>query len=83
MPSCCCLGARPNLQPSTLEVENDDHDEGDDGDRGDDDDDNLMSIVKARSWTSIEVLLQSSYGTALFRAFLQVCHLFVNIELSL
>ena len=39
MPSCCCLGAPPNIQPSTLEVENDDHDEGDDGDKGDDDDD--------------------------------------------
>ena len=39
MPSCCCLGARPNLQPSTLEVHKDDHNEGDDGDKGDDNDD--------------------------------------------
>ena len=26
MPSCCCLGARPNLQPSTLEVDSGDGD---------------------------------------------------------
>ena len=41
MPSCCCLGARPNLQPSTLEVHNDDDDsdKGDgDGEIGDNDD---------------------------------------------
>ena len=36
MPSCCCLGARPNLQPSTLEVDNN-HDDGGDGDDDDDD----------------------------------------------
>ena len=37
MPSCCCLGARPNLQPSTLEVGNHNYDD-EIGDDGNDDD---------------------------------------------
>lgn len=31
----------------------------------------LPSTLEARAWTSMDQLLQSSYGTALFRAFLQ------------
>ena len=31
----------------------------------------LPSTLEARAWTSMDQLLQSTYGTALFRAFLQ------------